>query len=104
MGIGRARLELGQLDRDEVDAQQAERFLVQAYAKDASNLVPRRELVHVYVTRGKICEQHGQPAEARRWFQQALTDLEDLAARKFTDNNDPEELALLHGKLATLPP
>ena len=95
LGIGRARLELGQLAEAEADAQQAEHFLAQAYAKDASNLVPRRELVQVYVTRGKICERRGQTAEARRWFQQALTDLEELAARKFTDPDDPEDRALL---------
>ena len=103
-GIGRTRLELGQLDEAEAAAQRAEHFLGDAYAKDASNLVPRRELVNVYVTRGKICERRGQTAEARRWFQQALTNLEELAARKYTDANDPEDLALLHAKLGTLPP
>ena len=101
LGIGRARLELGQLDDAEASIRQAGRFLEQAYAKDASNLVPRREMVGLNITRGEICERRGQAEESRRCFQQALTGLEELQAQKYTDPGDPGDLAFLHAKLAT---
>ena len=104
LGIGRAQRELGQLDAAEASVRQAARFLEQAYAKDASNLVPRRELVGVNITLGEICERRGQTAESRRCFQQALTDLEALEAQKYTDPGDQGDLALLHAKLAAPPP
>ena len=102
LDLGRAKLHLNQLAAAETD-EEVGQSLLEAAAKDLANPVPRRELVKVFTTRGEICGQRGQPAEARQWFQRALAALDALTADKYTTPDDVGDLAELRQKLAALP-
>ena len=100
LDLGRAKLHLDQLAAAEADELAGQSLLEAAAARDPANPVPRRELVKVFATRGEICGQRGQPAEARQWFERALDQLQTLQASKYTTPDDAGDLAELHQKLA----
>ena len=100
--LGLARLRLDQPAAADADEQAAQTLLEAAVAKDPANLVPRRELVKVFTSRGEISERQSQPAEAKQWFRRALDELTALKARKYNTLDDPEDLAVLQAKLSAL--
>ena len=101
MMIGDARLHLGEIDAAEADEESAQSLLEKATGQDASNVMPQRELVTVFMTRGAICESRRQEVEARRWFRSALETLEAATAKHSVTKDDPENFAVLRQKLAS---
>ena len=100
MNIGEAYLRLGQLadaDREETTARA---LLGASAAKDPENPVPYRESLKALRLQGDIREARQQPAEARRYFQDAATGEEALAAKGLANKEDARDLAALHAKLA----
>ncbi len=100
MDIGDAYLRLGQLTEAEREETAAHALLADSAAKDPDNPVPYRESLKVLMLQGEVCEARQQPAEARGFFQDAVTGEESLAAKHLANPEDAKDLATLRVKLA----